>query len=675
MKWLRRRPADERGAEESSESERLLFGGPLRYDLGWSRHEDAFLHLNLAGMVLRLPHLLATTARLAWRADRRALRTVALAEIGRGVAQAIGLVAVNRVLAELLGDGPTADRLREAAPALVVVAVVALSGALLRSASTAGTGRLEPKVERVATEVYLERTARVELSAIEDDTFHKLLDSAQYGAMSARRMIKYCTSVIKALLSLTAAAGVLAVLHPLLLPLLVAMTLPSAWAALSIARRRYRSYHAWVQHSRAGQLISRLLISTDAAPEVRVHHLGPFLLEHFRGMSESSEEEQTRLARLAARTSLIAAVWSGIAALATYATLGGLLWTGAMALSVAGTAVIAIRTGASSLDDLVLQINYLHEESLFVGDLDRLCEEAERRAIPTGGVPLPERPGHIHVEDVSFTYPGTDNEPALHHISLSIPMGRIVALVGENGSGKTTLIKLLCGLYAPDEGRILWDGTDTADVDRQELCSRIAVVGQDFHHWPFTAKVNVAIGRPEVPITEERLETAARYAGADEVIAGLPRGWGTLLARGYRGGHQLSGGQWQRLGIARARYRDAEILVVDEPTSALDAKAEQQVFEQIRSLADSGQTVILITHRLGSVRHADMIHVLADGRLAESGTFTSLMADDAEGPGIFRDLYRIQSDQYRLDRPTVPVQNTRVARTDPTATDPTATGP
>ncbi|MET9479981.1 ABC transporter ATP-binding protein [Streptomyces sp. NPDC006638] len=645
------------GESDTTESEELLFGGALRYDMGWNKHEDAFLQLNLRSMVTRLPRLLRTTGQLAWEADRSALRLVAFAEAGRGISQAVGLIAVNRVLAHLLGGGTTAERLTDAGGALALAGSTALVGAVLRAMATAGTGQLEPKVERVATERYLSHTARVELEAVEDDEFHKLLDSAQYGASSARRMVQYCQNVLNALMSLIAAAGVLAVLHPVLLPLLVAMTLPSAWAALTVARRRYVSFQVWVQHSRAGHLISQMLISTDAAPEIRVHDVGPFLLHHFRAMAQSQEAEQRRLARLAARTGLIAAGWTGLAAVAAYATLGGLLWTGSMALAVGGTAVLAIRSGSASLENLVLQVNYLHEESLFVGDLHRLCEEAVTRSIPTGGIPLPPNPSEITFENVEFTYRGKDNKRALDGVSLTIPTGKIVALVGENGSGKSTLIKLLCGLYQPDSGRILWDGVDASKADRQELVSRVAVVGQDFYRWPFTAAVNISIGRADAPLTDERLDEAARYAGAESLIAELPRGWRTLLARGYKGGHQLSGGEWQRLGLARAHYRAGQILIVDEPTSALDARAEQRLFEQIRTLADAGQTVILITHRLGSVRAADLIHVLDQGRVAESGTFPTLIANDTKGPKLFRALYELQAAQYATTPPPpVPAQ-------------------
>ncbi len=632
---------------EVSESEQLLFGGPLRYDMGWNQHRDAFLELNFRAMVARLPSMLASSFRLAWQADRRAARTVLAAEVGRGVAQAVSLLAVNSVLGRLLTGGAIEDRLRGAVPALVTVAAVMFVSALLRAASTYATGRLEPKVERVATERYLERAAAVELAAIEDHTFHKLLDTAQYGAQSARRMISYSTRVVNAMISLIAAAGVLTVLHPALLPLLATMTLPSAWSALTNARRRYESFHTWVQHARAGHLISGLLTEPAAAPEIRLHGVGPFLLRHFRAMSETAEAEQARLARLAARTGLFAAAWTGLATVATYATLGGLLLAGAMALSVAGTAVIAIRTGSASLDTLVLEVNALHEEALFVGDLQRLYVEAAERAIPVGGDALPEAPREIRFENVSFSYPGESTRPALDDVTLTIPLGRIVALVGENGSGKTTLVKLVSGLYTPDRGRILWDGVDAAGADRHQLAERIAMVAQDFKRWPFTARVNVAVGRSSVPLTEERLAASLTEAGAEEVVADLPRGLDTLLARHFSGGHELSGGQWQRLGIARAAYRRGSILIVDEPTAALDARAELEVFEKIRALASTGQTVILITHRLASVRHADLVHVLDQGRLVESGTPGELLATG----GVYAELYALQAEQFTTPVP------------------------
>jgi ATP-binding cassette, subfamily B, bacterial len=193
-------PAETETEPVVSESERLLFGGELAYDIGWNRHQGAWLALDLWAMARTLPNLVAIAVRLAHQADARALRTVWVSELGRGIAQAVALVAVNSVLGHLLAGGSTVERLERAVPALLVVAVTSLLGSLLRSASTAATGTLEPKVQRVATERYLALVARVELSAIEDDEFHRLLDSAGYGADSARRMVKYCSSVFNSLI-------------------------------------------------------------------------------------------------------------------------------------------------------------------------------------------------------------------------------------------------------------------------------------------------------------------------------------------------------------------------------------------------------------------------------------------------------------------------------------------
>ncbi|WP_395358448.1 ABC transporter ATP-binding protein [Streptomyces sp. YH02] len=638
-----------------SPSEQLLFGGELTYDYGWGSHDGAWLKLGLRQMGGALPRQVAVAIRLAREADQRAFVTVAVCEIARGIAQAVSLIAVNSLLVELLASGDIAGRLRAALPSLTLVAVLAVIGAACKSASAAATGILEPKAQRVATERYLGLVARVELEAIEDDAFHKLMDSAQWGADAARRMVGYCTAVVTSAISLIAAAGVLAVLHWTLLPLLAFMALPSAWGSLTMARHRYVSWHRFVQHVRAAKLISQLLINQQAAAEIRVHDVAPFLLTHFREMAQTSEREQTRLAWTGARTHVLADSARGLATVATYGVLGLLLWNGRMDLAVAGTAVLAIRTGSASITDLVLRVTDVQEEALFVADLETLCTEAVRRAIPTGGRDLPEEVDEIRFERVTFTYPGKD-KPSLSEVDLVIPRGKTVALVGSNGAGKSTLISLLSGARLPDSGRVLWGGVSTAEADRAQVFARVAMVAQDFFRWPFTARVNIGIGRPSGSMEDAAIEPAATYSGADEVVTGLPRRWDSLLARGYKGGQEISGGQWQKFGLARARHRDGAVLIVDEPTSALDAAAEQRVFDQIHQLADKGQTTVLITHRLASARHADVIYVLDGGRVAEHGTFAELM-DPATGTGAFREAYELQARQFV--QPAVPAQPVR----------------
>ncbi|GAA2666539.1 ABC transporter ATP-binding protein [Streptomyces aculeolatus] len=635
-----------------SESEELLFGGPLLYDASWAQYEDSRYALGIRKSAAALPRLLGLAVSLSWRADRRAVLVVTGAEVVRGAAQAVVLLGVNAALSELLAGGAMEERLRQVLPIAVLLAAVSAVAAVCKAVSTRFSEPLGPRVERVVRQTYLERACRVEMTAMEDHGFHRLLESARYGTSSARRMVDQSVMVVTSLLSLVAMAGVLTRLHWALMVMLAVMVLPNAWATLAVARHRYESFQRWLQHDRAMGKLCELLTDTDTAAEVRVHDAGGFLLTHHRLMSEAAESEQERLAKVTARLELAAAALTGLATVATYTLLGGLLWTEVLALAGAGTAVLAIRQGASGLDALITRVNFLHRESMHVADLRRLLDESADRLIPTGGKPLPSTPAAIRLENVTFTYPGTDTTPALNDVTLTIPTGGIVALVGENGSGKTTLAKLLSGLYLPDDGRILWDDIDATEADRADVFSRFALVQQDHVRWPMTAATNVAISRTDRPRDEDRLAAAAQHAGAG-FVDDLPFGWRTLLSRTFQRGVQLSGGQWQRLGIARAHYRAGEILIVDEPTAALDARAEESTFRKIRALADQGQTILLITHRMASVQHADLVYVLHEGHVIESGSPTDLLADPA---GHYRALFDIQAAAFthRANDPQLP---------------------
>ncbi|WP_395297196.1 ABC transporter ATP-binding protein [Kitasatospora hibisci] len=647
-----RPPKTGTATEESiSASEKFLFGGPLRYDYGFTSHEQTMLKISFLAVARQIPGMLRTALHLAWRADRTALMVVALAEIGRALAAAFGLLATNRALASLFASGSSDQLLRAALPAALAVGGASALSALLGIASSWAGDRLEPKTERAATVAFLARAARVELASLEDPDFSRLLESARFGTAAVRRLISQSIAVLTALLGLVAAGGVLLTLDPVLMPMLVLIAAPKGWGAVRSARRRYGSTMAWLQHHRAAAILAQLITQPHSAPEVRVHAIGPFILGHYTAMAEASEQEQNRLARAVVGTSVLASALSGLAAAATFAVLGWLVHDGQMALAVAGTAVVGIRTGAADITSLVNTANRLYEEALFVADLERLQRESERRAIPTGGTGLPHRPDVITLDGVGFTYPGRAT-PALTGITLTIPRGQVVALVGDNGSGKSTLVKLLCGLYLPDTGRILWDGTDTAGADRDQLFSSVSVLEQDFQRWPFTLRANVLVGRPEHGDDPALLKRAADYADLHPIVEAQTNGWDTLAARGFQGGVQLSGGQWQRVGMARTHHRatthgpggrPTHLVIADEPTSALDAQSEVAAFARIRELADRGLTVILITHRLAATADADLIYVLHQGRLAEQGTHEELMADPA---GRYRASYLLQAAQY-----------------------------
>ena len=330
---------------------------------------------------------------------------------------------------------------------------------------------------------------------------------------------------------------------------------------------------------------------------------------------------------------------SGIATAGVYLALGALLAAGALPLSVAGTALLAIRSAQGSLQQLMYAVNQCYEEGLYFTDYLAFCEDALGRLEPPGREPAPESFERIAVSGVTFSYPGVA-EPALRDVSVEIRRGEVVALVGENGSGKTTLAKVLAGLYRPAGGSVCWDSVSIADVDGEPLRDRIAVIAQDHAHWPLTVRHNITMGRA---FDAGRLASAVAASGADTVISDLGRGYDTLLAREFKDGAELSGGQWQRIAAARGFYRTAPLLIMDEPTAALDARAEYALFSSIRSLA-LDRTVLIITHRLASVRHADRIYVLARGSVIEAGTHASLMARG----GQYAELYTLQASQYDL---------------------------
>jgi len=292
-----------------------------------------------------------------------------------------------------------------------------------------------------------------------------------------------------------------------------------------------------------------------------------------------------------------------------------------------------LMTSVSSAGMLYESARFLEDFTSFVA-----LEPIITARRPSGNAPAGFT--RLRVEDVSFTYPSA-NQPALHGVSLEIGAGEIVALVGANGSGKTTLAKLLCRLYLPQAGRILWDHTDTASVDPDQLRRHVAVIFQDFQHYALPARDNIGLGRHQRIDDLDAIITAARHAGAHEFLAALPAGYDTVLGPEFSGGNDLSIGQWQRVALARAFFRDAPFIILDEPTAALDARAEHDLFQAIRTLCQ-GRSVLLISHRFSSVRTADRVYVLQHGRVVEHGSHDQLMA----AGGLYADLFTLQAAAY-----------------------------
>ncbi|NEA28631.1 ABC transporter ATP-binding protein [Actinomadura bangladeshensis] len=626
----------------------------------WHEKDRELAETGLGTVARRLPAVIAQAAGLAWRASRAdTVATISL-NLAAGFFTAFWLLATTGVLTALFSAAPTPSRVRDALPSLALVAGAVALRAALQACAGWSQSRLDPQVQRLAELRLYEAATAVDLTALDDSDFLDEMQRAQTrGMMSAPRVVQQAVDVLTGLVGMVAAAGTLGVLHPLLLPLLLLTAVPEGWAAVRSARMRYLTMLSLVEVARRKWILSDLMVERKHAAEVRSFTMRPFLLDQYDRSAAYQRSVELDLARRQTIARVTGDMLKGLATALVYIALGAMLWKGAVPLAVAGTAVLAIRSGQSSLANLVFAVNQCYEEGLYFGDYLGFCDAAEKRIPHRALAPaedrrrLPDDFARIRVRDVVFTYPGAD-APSLNGVSLDLRKGEVVALVGENGSGKTTLAKIMAGLYDPDAGEVRWDEVPLAAVPPQDVWERIAVIAQEYTHWPMTARQNITMGRgadgpdgrAEGGEEDPAMLAAARAAGADEVVAELSRGYGTLLDRRFKGGADLSGGQWQRLAVARGFFRDAPLLICDEPTAALDARAEHQLFERIRTHAD-GRTVLLITHRLASVRYADRIYVLERGEVIEEGDHAALMARG----GLYADLYSLQAAAYAADGP------------------------
>jgi ATP-binding cassette subfamily B protein len=607
----------------------------------WQAHEATVAATGLWMMARRLPGALGYVLDTCWAVSRADTAVLTGCTVIAQVFTAVGLLATSGALDQLLTAGPTPARVKAAAPALILVVIsLALRAALSQAASWAAQ-RLSPQVRRmVETELY-ELTTGVELSAFDDarfnDALHRVRQSAA-GAVSA--LLGAGLALVSSLIQLIAIGGVLAVLNPVLLPLLLVALVPAWWASMRSARLAYQLYFTLSGAERRRAKLAELMTERNPAAEIRSYTMRPFLLGQFRRLTRYIQAADLRTVRSQTASQALGETLTGLGTGAVYLVLCVLLFTGGMKLAVAGTALIAVRGALAALAGVGFALNSTYEQALFLDDYREFVQEARRRLERMGGTAPPADVDHIEVRDITFTYPSGDR-PALDRVSLDIRPGEVIALVGENGSGKTTLAKVIGGLYRPEQGMVSYGGVPLDEIDLFLLRDRTAVIAQNFTHWPFTARENITIGRHDHPQSEQQLAEATAASGVDAVFARLARGPDTLLDASYEGGTELSGGQWQRIAIARGLYRDAPLLICDEPTAALDARTEHAIFEAIRRHA-AQRTVVLITHRLASVRYADRIYVLEHGRVAEHGTHTELMALG----GIYHEFYTLQASAY-----------------------------
>jgi ATP-binding cassette subfamily B protein len=471
------------------------------------------------------------------------------------------------------------------------------------------------------------------------DTLHRAQREAPY---RPTRLVNGLVQIGQNGISLLAMAGLLALFHWIVAVVLFVAVLPGVAVRFGYAGEMYRWQREQTSTERQAGYLNRILTGGGHAKEIRLFDLGPLFMRRFRDLRRKLRGERLGIAvrrsvaELAAQTGATVAIFGSLGFIA-YRAVQGLITLGDLVMYYQ-----AFQRGQGFLQGMLGGLAGIYEDNLFLSNMNEFLDLKRKVVEPAHASPVP-RPMQtgIVLDRVGFQYPAGARK-VLEDVSLAIRPGEVVALVGENGSGKTTLVKLLCRLYDPTGGTITLDGVDLRRFDTAALRREFSVLFQDYAQYHLTARENIWLGNTDLPPDHERVIAAARDSGADDVIRGLPKGYETVLGKMFEEGEELSIGEWQKVAISRAFLRDAQILVLDEPTSSLDAKAEQAVFENFRKLA-SGRTTILISHRFSTVRMADRIYVLQDGRIIEGGSHEDLIRSG----GTYAHLFETQARQYR----------------------------
>ncbi|MBN9315758.1 MAG: ABC transporter ATP-binding protein [Devosia sp.] len=488
----------------------------------------------------------------------------------------------------------------------------------------------------------MQHAAKLDLKHFEQSEYQDSLERARRQASSRSTVISQLFGQAQAMITAIALAAGLFIHAPLLIGLLAIALIPAVWGEFRFNRLAY-----WISHHRSPErrqleYLRQIGASAESAKEIKLFGLGGFLSGRFRTLSDQILIENRNLSiRRALQTGLLAS----ISTLTYYAAYAYIVWRTLHGEFTIGTLVFlsgSFNQLNGYLQQILIGFTQIAGQSLYLDDLFSFFEIKPAIVDPERPrpFPVPVRQG-IVFDNVGFRYPGSDAW-AVRHLSFTVAAGETLALVGENGAGKTTIVKLITRLYDPDEGRITIDGIDIREFALADLRTHIGAIFQDFLRYSFSASDNIGVGRIDAAADRERIVSAAEQSLADAVIRKLPEGYDQMLGRTFAKGHDLSGGEWQKLAIARAYMRDAEIIILDEPTAALDARAEAEVFQRFKSLAE-GTTAVLISHRFSTVRMADRIVVLADGKVEEQGTHAELMANG----GRYAELFELQASGYR----------------------------
>ncbi len=556
----------------------------------------------------------------------------------------VGKLIVDQVVALMNAD---ADPM---AGFQLMLPLLALEFGLIAISAVGGQARslvesvINAKLNLHINEKIIRKALELDLTYFEDSEFYDKLQNARREAdRRALGIVMGSFSLIQSLITLTSFAVLLVRFSPWLTLVLFVAVLPSFLAQEHFARANFRLLSRRAPERRQMGYFEQLLTVDSYVKEIKLFGVGHPLLQRYQELFQKFFREDMAMSTKRSATSVALSLLSSLSYYFAYGwiilrTIGQTITLGDMTLYLG-----VFRQSQGTVSSLFRGVADLYENSLFMSNLFTFLKLEPQMAPAADMKALPARlQGGVEFRNVSFRYPGRE-EYALRNVNLTIRPGEKIALVGANGAGKTTLIKLLTRLYDPTEGQILVDGIDLREVSVATWQEKIGVIFQDFVRYQMTVGENIGLGQVSAMRDRERIAVAAEKGGAAPVVAGLPQGYDTMLGKWFQKGHELSGGEWQKVAISRAFMRDAEILVLDEPTAALDAQQEYQIFQRFRELT-ADKMAVLISHRFSTVRMADRIAVISDGTIAEWGSHEELMGIPN---GLYQHLFNIQAQGYR----------------------------
>jgi ATP-binding cassette subfamily B protein len=488
----------------------------------------------------------------------------------------------------------------------------------------------------------MEHAATLDLEDFEDSELQDRLERARRQTMGRMVLMSQLFGQAQDIVTIISFAAGLMIYAPWLILLLAMALVPAFVGEAHFNAQSYSLAYARTPERRELDYVRQTAASVESAKEVKIFGLSGFLIERYRRLSADLFRANRALA-------LRRAGWGGV--LTTLGTAGYyvayayLTWSTVRGQFTIGDLTFlagSFRRLRTLLENLLIGFSQTAGQALYLDDLFSFFEIQPEILSPKNPRPFPKPIARgFDFEDVGFRYPGAEKW-AVRHLTFCVKAGEVLALVGENGAGKTTVVKLLARLYDPDEGRILLDGQDLKEYDLAELHANLGVIFQDFVRYHLTTAENIAVGRIDARDDRARIQEAAERSLAHGMIKNLPAGYDQMIGKRFKGGVDLSGGEWQKIAIARAYMRDAQVLILDEPTAALDARAEFEVFQRFKELSE-GKTAVLISHRFSSVRMADRILVLVNGQIEAMGTHTELLAQR----GRYAELFELQAAGYR----------------------------